>query len=297
MKYIITGSTGHISKPLSEKLIAAGHHVTIITSSAAKTAQIESLGAKAAVGSIEDRDFLTRTFAEADGVYLMIPPNFAAQDWLAYQKAVAENYIAAVEANKIKYVLILSSVGADLRHGVGPVDGTAYLEELATKLTASNVHVLRPSYFFYNLMSQIGMIKHAGFVGSTQPANFKLVLTAPSDIADVAASHLVKPDWSGYSIEHIGSDDSQTWASITRAIGAAIGKPELPYVELTDEQSHAGMLQAGLSKTVADGYAAMGKSLREGKMQAAYWKNPPKALGKVKLADFIPQFVGAYNAA
>jgi uncharacterized protein YbjT (DUF2867 family) len=297
MKYIITGSTGHISKPLTEKLVAAGNQVTVISSSDSKNAEIKAIGATAAIGSIEDRDFLTKAFAGADAVYLMIPPKWTVTDWMAYQKIVADNYIAAVKANNIKYVLILSSVGAHMGQGCGPVDGTSYLEREAAKLTGSNVLALRPSYFFYNLLSQVGMIKHAGFVGSTQPADFKLVLTHPSDIADAAAAELLTPSFTGHGYKNIASDDSNTWAQITKALGTAIGKPELPYVELTDEQSRQGMLQAGLSQTIIDGYVDMGKALREGKMQSDFWANPPKTLGKVKLADFVKEFAAAYNAS
>jgi uncharacterized protein YbjT (DUF2867 family) len=296
MKYIITGSTGHISKPLTQQLTAAGHEVTVITSNASRTEEIEGLGAKAAVGSVEDRDFLIKTFAGADAVYLMIPPNFGANDWFTYQKAVADNYIAAALANKPKYVLILSSVGAHMGSGCGPVDGAAYLEKESEKLTDSQIHILRPSYFFNNLFSQIGMIKHAGIVGSTQPADFKLILVDPSDIANAAAAHLLHPDQATSRIEYVASEDTLTWTDITKAIGVAIGKTDLPFVQFTDEQSHAGMLQAGLSKTIADGYTQMGKALRDGDMQADYWRSGTKATGKVKLADFVKVFAAAYSA-
>jgi hypothetical protein len=57
------------------------------------------------------------------------------------------------------------------------------------------------------------------------------------------------------------------------------------------------MLQAGLSSNIVEGYVAMIKALRDGKIQADYWANRPKALGKVKLAEFIEEFVAAYNAS
>ena len=297
MKYIITGSIGHISRPLTQQLIAAGHQITVITSSDAKVEEIKALGAEAAVGSVEDRDFLIKTLAGADGIYLMVPPKWTVTDWLGYQKEVVDNYIAAITTNKLKYIVALSSVGAHMRKGAGPVDGLGYLEEQLEKLDGVNIRILRPSYFFYNLFSQINMIKNAGFVASTQPADFKLVLTHTSDIADVAASHLLTPAFTGLSIENIGSDDSHTWTDISKTLGDAIGKPALPYVELTDEQSLGGMLQAGLSQTIANGYVAMGKALRDGEMQSDYWQNPPQKLGKFKLADFAKEFATAYNAS
>lgn len=298
MKYVITGSTGHISKPLTQQLTKAGHQVTVITSSSSRAEEIRSIGAHAAVGSIEDCDFLTKTFAGADAVYLMIPPKFDVTDWLAHQQQVADNYIAAVQANNTKNVVILSSVGAHLGKGCGPVDGLAYFEQQSKKLSISNVLLLRPGYFFYNLFGQINMIKQAGFVGSTQAADFKMVLAHTSDIANVAAKHLLALDFKGHNnVEYIGSDDSRTWSDISKAFGAAVGKPALPYVELSDEQFRGGLTGAGFSPVISEGYVNMGAALRNGTMLEDYWKSTNKTAGKVKLDDFVKEFAAAYNAS
>lgn len=297
MKYVITGSTGHISKPLAQQLVAAGHQVTIITSSAAKTDEIKQLGATPAVGSVEDLDFLTRTFAGADAVYLLVPPNLRATDFPAYQQQVSNNYVDALKNSSVKHAVLLSSIGAHMGKGAGPVDGVAYLEKAIAKLDNVNTVALRPSYFYYNLFGQIGMIKNAGFVGSTQPADFKLVLTHTNDIADAAAELLLNPTFSGHTVKYLASDDTHTWADITAALGKAIGKTDLPFVQLTDEQFMQGLQQAGLNEDFAAMYATMGKALRSGNMQEEYWQQRPTSFGKVKLEDFAQEFAGAYNAA
>lgn len=75
MKVIVTGSLGNISKPLTQELVQKGHTVTVISTKPEKQKDIEALDATAAIGSLEDVDFLTATFTGADGVYCMIPPN------------------------------------------------------------------------------------------------------------------------------------------------------------------------------------------------------------------------------
>ncbi len=121
-----------------------------------------------------------------------------------------------------------------------------------------------------------------------------MVLTHTSDISEAAAEALLKLEFKGKSVQYIASEE-QTWATITNVLASTINKAGLPFVEFTDEQSREGMLGAGLSPTIADGYVAMGKALREGKMDADYWKNKPAALGKVKLADFAKEFAAAYT--
>src|SRR5882757_1684309 len=99
MKYVITGSLGHISKPVVEKLVKAGHDVSVISSDVAKENAIKALGATPLTGSIEDISFLNNSFKGADVVYLMIPPKWDAKDWLAEQKNIADKYAEAIKAN------------------------------------------------------------------------------------------------------------------------------------------------------------------------------------------------------
>lgn len=296
MKYVITGSLGNISKPVAEKLITAGHDVTIITSKEANRTAIEALGAKAAIGSIEDAAFVCGAFAGSDVVYLMIPPNWAVTNWLAWQQIVADNYIAAIITNNIKKVVLLSSIGAHLRKGTGPVDGLGYLEEQLSDLKDTDVKFLRPSYFFYNLHGMAQLIKGMNIMGS----NFgnteeKLVLVHTNDIADVVFEVLNNPSFTGHSVRYIASDERHP-SEIAAVISEAIGKPGTPWVTFSDEQSMQGMLGAGLSKTIAEGYTTMGGAIRNGSMQEDYWKNRPSTLGKVKLEDFAKEFAAAYQS-
>ena len=294
MKYVITGSLGHISKPVAQRLIKEGHDVTILTSKSTNADPIKALGATALTGTVEDAAFLNDAFKGADAVYLMIPPKWDITDWITYQKKVADNYIAAIQNNHVKNVVVLSSVGAHMRNGAGPVDGLAYLESRLNEITDVNAVYLRPSYFYYNLLSMIPLIKNAGIMGSNQPATHKIVLTHTSDIAAVAEEKLLHLNFKGKQVVYISSDE-KTWGEITSTLTKAIGKENIPWVEFTDQQSLEGMLQAGLPETIAKGYTAMGAALRSGEMEADYWKNKPAQFGKVKLEDFVKEFVAAYN--
>lgn len=295
MKYVLTGSNGHISGPLAQQLTAEGHSVKVITSNPEKMSAIEELGATPLVGSVEDVNFLKESFAGADAVYLMVPPKWTVTDWIGYQTQVVRNFVEAIKASSVSYVMALSSVGAHMKTGCGPVDGLAVLEDQLAGLQGIHVKVLRPSYFFYNLFSMVGMAKHMGIIGSTQPATHRLVLTDTSDITSVAFEELNSLNFRGFSVRYIASDE-RTWSEIAHVLGSAIGKPDLPFVEFSDEQSFQGMKQMGLSDVIANGYVAMGKALRLGLMEEDFKANRP-TYGKVKLEDFAKQFAKAYEAA
>lgn len=295
MNYVITGSTGNISKKLAEKLIAAGHPVTIISSRPSNKKAIEQLGAKAAIGSVEDLEFLKTAFRDADAVYTMVPPFFSATDWKNWIGQVGKNYADAIRNSPVKYVVNLSSIGADLPDGCGPVSGLHRAEQYLNTLEGIQVRHLRPSYFFDNLLANVSLVKNPGIMGNNfgEPG-FKLVLTDVQDIADVAFEELSTLGFTGKSVRYIASDERLT-DDIAKLVGAEIGQPSLPWVLFSDEQAKQGMLQAGLPEEVADNYTEMGAALRTGIMQADYWKNRPAKLGKQKLEDFVKTFAAVYN--
>ncbi|HEY0610496.1 MAG TPA: NAD(P)H-binding protein, partial [Chitinophaga sp.] len=134
MKITLTGSLGNISKPLAIQLIAAGHQVTLISSSADKKADIEALGAKPAIGSITDTDFLTAAFTGAEVVYTMVPPNFAVPDLLQYFTNTGNSYAAAIRRSGVQHVVHLSSMGAHLDPSPGPIAGAREVEAILTGL-------------------------------------------------------------------------------------------------------------------------------------------------------------------
>lgn len=294
MHYVLTGSLGHTGKPITEGLVKAGHTVTVVTSKPENAEAIEALGAKAAVGSVEDADFLKQAFAGADAAYLLIPSNFGVTDWRAFQNQIADNYIDAIRANDIRFAVLLSSVGAHVGNGVGPVDGLHDAENKLAQVEGLNSKFLRPSYFMYNLFGMIGMVKGMGIMGS----NFgddKILLVHTSDIAEAALQELLNLDFTGQQVRYIAGDE-RTGAEIARVLGEAVGKPETPWVVFTDEQSKQGMLQAGLNEEVATQYTLLGEAMRTGKMQEDFFANKPAEYGKIKLEDFAKnEFAPAFS--
>ena len=295
MHYVITGGAGNISKPLAEKLLAVGHSVTVIGRSEAHLQSLIDLGATAAIGSVEDVAFLTKTFTGADAVYTMVPPKWDATDWKGYIGSIGENYAAAIKASGVKYVVNLSSIGAHLATGVGPVSGLYRVEQALNTLTDVQIKHLRPAYFYTNLLANIGMIQGAGIIGGNfGGGDDKLVMVHPADIADAAAEELLGLNFVAHTIRYTAGDEV-TGAEVATAIGNAIGKPDLPWITFTDEQNLEGMLQAGLPQEVSSNYTEMGAAMRTGIMNEDYLKSRP-VLSKLKLSDFVKEFALAYTS-
>jgi uncharacterized protein YbjT (DUF2867 family) len=291
--FVITGSIGHISRPIINGLVKAGKDVRVITSSQDRVKEIESLGAKALVGQVQDLPFLKNAFKGADVVYTMIPPIWQTNNWRASQNEVAKNYAEAIQANGIKYVVNLSSIGAHIGNGVGPVDGLHDFEQLLNKIPGLNVKHLRPSFFFYNLLAQVGLVKQSGILGGNYGEGEKIFFVHTNDIASAALEELSNLNFSGNSVRYVFGDE-RSGKEVAEVLSKEIGK-QINWVVFTDEQQKQGLLQAGLSETHSQGYTDMGKAMREGKMQADARKNKP-LLSPTKLETFAKEFAAAYQS-
>lgn len=292
MKIIVTGSLGNISKPLAQELIAKGHDTTIITSKAERQQEIEALGAKAAIGSVEDEEFLKTVFAGADAVYGMTPPNFGATDMIGYYRNVANAYAVAVKSAGVKHIVYLSSYGADLEKGSGIIMGSHDAEGILNELEGIAVTCLRPGYFYYNLYNFLGMIKEQGIIGANFGGDDKLVMVSPLDIANAAAEELTTANAQN-KVRYIASEE-RTCNEVARLIGEAIGKPSLQWLTFTDEQVRKSRLEHGMPPVITDLLVELGAAIHTGLLRGDYEKHKP-SLGKVKLKDFIREFAAAYN--
>lgn len=291
MKYAITGAAGHISKTLVQILLHGGHDVKVIGRNELHLAELVRSGAEAAIGSVEDIEFLKKAFAGVDAVYTMCPPAISVNDMAGYSERIGKNYKESIEFNNIPYVVNLSSVGAHLEKA-GHITGTNRVERTLNSLQGINIKHLRPVFFYTNLFAQFELIKNFSVMG----ANFtleKFAMVDPADIAAVAAKHLHELDFSGHSFRYVASDEMST-NEIAAVVGGAIGKPGLKWIKFTDEQALVGFTHGGFTKEMANEFVEGFKAMHDGKIFEDYWKHPPQ-LEKTKLKDFAKVFAAAWH--
>jgi len=294
MKIIITGSLGNVAKPLAEQLIAEGHNITVISSNESKKSEIESLGAKAAIGSITDLSFLIETFTGNDAAFLMTPPNIGFENIVENTINAGKNYAEAIQQTGIKKVVMLSSIGAESPIENGPIKGLHFIEQFYNELENTSVTFLRAGYFYINFFNDIPLIKNAGIIGGNYPQNAEVPLVHPKDIAKAAAEELTKSS-EGKNVRYIVSDLRQA-SDFAKAFGNAIGKPKLPWIEFKDEDSLNGMLQAGLPQEIAELYTEMGRGIRTGVVQKDFIEHGSVVDGEIKLEEFAKEFVEKFNS-
>ncbi|PBQ30925.1 NAD-dependent dehydratase [Sphingobacteriaceae bacterium] len=300
MKIVLTGSLGNIGKPLTQDLVQKGHSVTVISSNAERQKDIEALGAKAAIGNIFDVDFLITSFKDADIVYLMETMEAAGDmfdkevDFIETINKIGNNYKKAVEQSGVKQVVHLSSVGAHTDKGTGILIFHYNVETLLRQLPDNiSIKFVRPVGFYINMFSFVQTIKHKGAIISNYGGNSKEPWVSPLDIATVISEEMEKP-FAGRTVRYVASDELSP-NEIAKALGEAIGKPDLQWQVISDEQLLTNWLNIGFNEQIAKGFVEMQASQGTGAIYEDYYRNKP-TLGKVKLADFAKEFAIVYNA-
>jgi len=294
MKIVVTGSLGHIGKPLTKELVEKGHEVTVISSKAERQADIEALGAKAAIGSIEDIPFLSRTFSGADVVYTMIPPTDfrnSDQDLVALCRQLAGNFAEAITKTGVKRMVHLSSIGAHMEKNSGLILGHHAGEVILNELQDVDITFMRPTAFYYNLLGFLPVIKNAGIITSNYGGDDVVSWVSPIDIAAAIAEEITAPA-THRKVRYVASEELSC-NEVASILGEAIGKPELKWTTISNEQMLESVLAFGMPKQIAAAYVEMNANMHSGELFEDYYKNRP-VLGKVKLKDFAKEFAAAF---
>lgn len=295
--YIITGATGNTGKPITTALLQAGKKVRIICREASKAKELTDLGAELRVGSLTDIDFLTSAFAGATAAYLMLPPNMQADDFTAYQKQMVNVMAEAIKRNGVAYEVTLSSIGAHLEKDSGVILGLHYAEQTFNAIPGLNTLHLRPSYFMENTLGMAPMAKHMGITGSPIKGELSFPITATRDIAAYAAKRLLALDFKGHNVQYLLGNRDVSYKEIIALYGKAIGKPELPYIELSyPEMKKTIVTQWGASGSVADMFVEFMQALNEGRILSDAERNIDNTT-PTAIEDFVPVFKQVYETA
>ena len=137
--YTITGATGHTGQIVANTLLDHGHQVRVVGRNGEKLQPFVARGAQAFVGTLDDVDLLTQAFSGADAVYILLPGDFSAPDFRAYQNQLGQAIATATRNAGVRYVVNLSSLGAHQAEGTGVVLGLYDQERL------SLIHISEPT--------------------------------------------------------------------------------------------------------------------------------------------------------
>jgi uncharacterized protein YbjT (DUF2867 family) len=262
----ILGATGNIGSKITDILTKKGEPLRLVARSADRLKSLAGKNVEPFAGDALDTEFLVKAFIGADAVFTLIPPNIKAEKFMSYADAIGGSIARALELAKVRYVVNLSSVGADLAEGTGPIAGLHTHEERLNRIKGLHVLHLRPATFMENLLMNVSLISTKGITGNATRGNLRFPMIATKDIAAHAADRLLKKDFSGSSVQYLLGQRDLSMIEATTIIGRKIHMPGLTYVQFPYEEAEKSMISMGMSADMSRLYVEMTKAFNEGRI-------------------------------
>jgi uncharacterized protein YbjT (DUF2867 family) len=299
--YVILGATGNTGSVVAETLLSRNEKVRVAGRRKERLAGFSTRGAEAFETDVTDAQGLTKAFTGARGVYVMVPPDPANEHYRAHQDEATNSIAHALEAAGVTHAVVLSSFGADKPDKTGPVVGLHVLEQRLAKIPKLNTLCLRAGYFMENTLPQAGAIKSFGMMAGPVSGDLSLPAIATRDIGAAAAEALLNLDFTGHQTRELLGQRGITYLEMAKIIGAAIGIPNLNYVQLPADQIIQTITQMGISKNMATLICEMADALNEGYMRALEPRSgantTPTTFEEFVHKVFVPAYKGQATSA
>lgn len=286
--FVVLGATGRTGSVVADTLLAAGEKVRVYGRNADKLAAWAKKGAEVAVGGVEDATALAQAFAGARGVYLLLPPDPVSTDMITRGARIADAYASALETAKVPHAVLLSSIGAELPSGTGPIVTVGAAEKRLARVPGTKFTFVRAAYFMENLSGYLHPMRTDGVLpsfGSPEP-RFDMVATA--DIGKVAAEALRAPPAATEIVELSGPTEA-SMNDAAQAFGAALGRT-ITVVRPPMDAMVPTLTGFGMSAHVAGLYREMTEAFDAGKVR---WTGAGRRVrGATSLEAFAKHAVG-----
>jgi len=255
--YVILGASGNTGSIIADSLLSKGKKVRVVGRDAGRLQRFVRQGAEAFTGDVSEAAALTKAFRGARAAYLLLPPITSREDQERESDAIAQ----AVRESGLRYAVHLSSYGAHVPAGTGPVTGLHSSEQKLNAISVLNVLHLRAAYFMENNLAAISMIQEMGIFGHALLPDLKLPMAATRDVGDYAAQRLLDLDFSGKQTRELLGERDLSMAEATRIIARGIGKPDLRYQQFSYDQVQQVLEQMGMPPRKAVVYIEMFKAI------------------------------------
>jgi len=262
--YVILGGGGNTGSIVANFLLSNGQRVRVVGRDPRRVQGFVRKGAEAFTADMSDAAALGKAFGGARAAYLMLPPISSREDQERQSDAIAK----AVRESGLHYAVYLSSYGAHVPEGTGPVTGLHSSEEKLNAISGLNVLHLRAAYFMENNLTAIDMIRGMGIFGHALLPNLKLPMIATRDVGDYAAQRLLDLDFSGKQTRELLGERDLSMREVTAVIARGIGKPDLRYEQVPYDQVQQVLEQMGMSPKKAAVYIEMFQAINAGVLAA-----------------------------
>jgi uncharacterized protein YbjT (DUF2867 family) len=243
--FTVMGITGNVGGAVAKNLLAAGKTVRGVVRNPEKAKAWADRGVELVPSAYDDAVGLAKAFAGAEGVFAMIPPDFAPAPGFPDQKRTIAAIRAALEQAKPAKAVFLSSIGSEQPHGLGLITSTHLMEQEMRTLDLP-VAYLRAGSFMENWLGALDHIRATGEMPFFYaPLERKFPLVASQDIG-MAGAKVLQESWKGERVIEVdgpkgGTDLHETATAFGKALGRQVKAVQLPEVAWQNVLETIGM--------------------------------------------------------
>jgi uncharacterized protein YbjT (DUF2867 family) len=290
MKIAVTTPTGHVGSTVADFLLDFGGDVQVrlLGRRADRLAEFIKRGADTVIGSQDDLEYLSEATQGVDALFWATPPGYGSDNVRAFQNRLATAGAKAVQINQVPRVVNLSSIGADLESGAGPVSGLHDIEGLFNE-TSRNVLHLRPGFFFENLLWQVDSMRRWGRISLPISPSARYPMLATRDIGRVAATRLASRGWNGHIVQELHGPVDLNFREVAEILAEALGR-KIVYVKCDRKEMRDMMLKNAVSENATDLMLELYDAVEEGRMRITQPRSP-ETTTSTTLAEFAREVI------
>lgn len=252
--YVIAGVTGRVGSATADSLLAAGAKVRVLVRRPADGPHWQNQGADVRTAALDDRAALGAALEGCTGFFVLLPFDLTVENLDAHADRLIAAIAGAVADQRVPHVVMLSSGGADLAEGTGPITGLHRLEQ-ALLATGTTLTALRSGHFQEKVTDVIDSARDGGiYPVFASSADTPVPMVATSDIGQVVARTLQAPPATSESVDLIGPAYSER--EVAAMLGDALGR-ELHVATLPEDAWPAVLRDAGFPPHVAASLAEL----------------------------------------
>ncbi len=288
----LLGASGNVGSKVADALLKRGERVRAVGRHAQNLEGFKRLGADLYLGEIADTGFLAKCFKDCNAAFVMIPPDFRTDSLGNHYRKLSESIYKAIRESGLRYVVNLSSFGAEHATGTGVIQCLHDHEQRLNQLESCNIMHLRPAFFMENLLSYVQTIRQEKMIMASLQADLPIPMVATLDIARVATEQLLGRNFVGKNIRSILGPRDVSMAEVCVLLSRIL-EQRISYQQLSDRDCEKILMQTGLSAPVARGFVEMYRAFNSGLINTQGARDSG-SMTSTRIEDFLRAFRGIF---
>lgn len=283
---IIVGASGQVGSYIIDRLLANEIPTIAVVRDPNK---LKNSNLPFRQADLFNTDQVVKAFYGATTAFLLTPENPSSNDIIDDTKRIIENYRKAIEANKIKRIICLSSIGAHIEGKSGNLIMSKLLEKSFDNFNIDKIFV-RPSYYFSNWFGYLSTIEQFGILPTFFPEELTIEMLSPLDLAYFIAEIIAKPiEQTTTNVYELVGPKTYNSIDISRAFSSVLNKEvflqSIPRVKWKET-----LLSVGFTSNSADNLIDMTQAVVDGFTIPEF---PSKTISlKTTIDDYLRQKMG-----